>query len=343
MKKDAGNFLFLNCATGKARYRIAPSKRRLRLHRQKLRTILTDGLNIQEGKKFERAEVLEDGRVRAHFQDDTFADGTILIGADGNNSNVRRYLMPDTAALTPLPVHLVGVIRHFTADQGEAIRAIDPLLFQGLHPETGNYLWYSVQEVQEEADGRLSYDALVIISWLAKDANSGDVVGPAGEVAADDKIPATNCERIAMMKRRAAEFTEPLRSIVADIPDDLDKTTPLRLGDFPTCSWDNRNGRITLAGDSAHAMTMYRGEGANHGIVDAALLVDQLKRIHSGVISQEAAIDEYEAEMQSRTHEAVMKSRAAAIVAHQWDKLTDESPVVAARSPPPSAFQSPFV
>lgn len=329
LKKDAGNFLFLNCETAETLYKIPPSKRRLRLHRQKLRNVLADGVNVQEGKKLTRVEDIEGG-VRAHFADGTFADGTILIGADGNNSNVRKHLLPDDHALTLLPVHLVGVIRHFTADQGEPIRKLDPLLFQGLHPKTADYLWYSIQEVNEEPDGRINYDALVIISWIMKDP-------------VKDAIPKTNPERIAMMKKRAAGFAEPLRSIVMDIPDDLDFTTPLRLGDFPCRDWDNKGGRVTLAGDSAHAMTMYRGEGANHGILDAALLVDQLKKIHKGEINQKLAIDQYEGEMRPRTHTAVLKSRAAALVAHEWDQLTEDSPVIGARSAPETALRSPFL
>lgn len=157
--------------------------------------------------------------------------------------------------------------------------------------------------------------------------------------AVADAIPQTNAERIAMMKERAKDFAEPLRSIVMDIPDDLDYTTPLRLGDFPCRDWDNRNGRVTLAGDAAHAMTMYRGEGANHGILDAALLVDELKKIHEGSIDQKTAVHAYEAEMRPRTHEAVLKSRAAALVAHEWDQLTMDSPVVGARTAPLSAFK----
>jgi hypothetical protein len=83
----------------------------------------------------------------------------------------------------------------------------------------------------------------VIISWVIKN-----------EV--DDAIPKTHAERIALMKHRADGYAEPLRSIVMDIPDDLPLTTPLRLSDFPTVPWDNRDGQITLAGDSCHAMTM---------------------------------------------------------------------------------------
>lgn len=154
-----------------------------------------------------------------------------------------------------------------------------------------------------------------------------------------DAIPRTNPERIAMMKDRAEKFAEPLRSIVMDIPDDLDYTTPLRLSDFPCRDWDSRGGLVTLAGDAAHAMTMYRGEGANHGILDAALLVDQLKKVHAGEVEQKAAIDAYEAEMRPRTHAAVLKSREAALVAHQWDKITIDSPVIGARTAPASAFK----
>ncbi|KAI1075421.1 hypothetical protein F5B20DRAFT_388840 [Whalleya microplaca] len=323
LNHNEGNFPFLNCETGETRYKIPPSKYRLRLNRKKLRDILADGLHIQEGKKLVSVEET-DGGVRAQFEDGTFAAGTILIGADGNNSNVRKHLLPNDHALDLLPVNLVGVIRHLTPEEAAPIRAVDPLIIHGLHPKTGNFLWYSIQDCFQEPDGRHSFDALVIISWMVKD-----------EIA--DAIPETNRGRIAMMKQRASTFAEPLQSIVTGIPDDLDVTTPLRLADFPCRVWDNRGGRVTLAGDSAHTMTMYRGEGANHGILDAALLVDQLKKVHRGEVEQNEAINLYEAEMRPRTHDAVLKSRDAVFVAHDWDAITTDSSIISARSPPATA------
>jgi len=85
-------------------------------------------------------------------------------------------------------------------------------------------------------------------------------------------------------------------------------------------------------------MTMYRGEGANHGLLDAALLIDQLKRIHAGEISQKEGIVIYEAEMRERAHAAVLKSRQAAYDAHDWEKINDQSPLIGLRSPPATAL-----
>lgn len=152
-----------------------------------------------------------------------------------------------------------------------------------------------------------------------------------------DEIPRDPIKRIAEMKRRAQGFAEPLLSMIMDIPDDSLTSTGLRLADFPAVPWDNCNGLVTMAGDSAHAMTMYRGEGANHGILDAALLIDQLKKIHAGEISQVEGIKAYEAEMQERGHAAVLRSRQAAFDGHDWDAIVDTSPLIGVRFPPSTA------
>lgn len=228
--------------------------------------------------------------------------------------------------LERLPINLIGVVRHFTPEQAAPLRAMDPLLFHGLEPESGNYIWYSIQEVYNEPDGRLSFDALVIVSWLIKDAES-------------DCVPDNSRDRIALMKKRAEKWADPLRSAVMDIPDDLVFTTRLQLGDYPCHPWDNLGGSVTLAGDAAHAMTMYRGEGANHGVLDAALLVDQLKLANDGKVTPRDAINTYEAEMKPRAIEAVLKSRRACLDAHEWERITDDSPFIGARVPPDSSLR----
>lgn len=319
---DAGNILFLNAATCEVKFKVPPTKNRLRLHRQKFKEVLSQGLDIRLGKKLKSIVKTPEGLgVRATFEDGTTAEGSLLIGADGNNSIVRKHLLPQTHQLNRLPLNLIGVVRHFTPDQAAPIRALDPILFQALHPETGNYLWYSVQEVFEEPDGRLSLDTMLIISWLVRDEAAG-------------ALPPSSTGCVALMKRRAATFAEPLRGMIMDIPDDAD-AKPLRIRDFvpPPEGWrgGDLDGRVTLAGDAAHAMTMYRGEGANHGILDAALVVGQMERIVSGEISQVEAVRVYEREMCGRAARGVLLSRQAALDAHDWGRVNVSSPLLGAR------------
>lgn len=238
---------------------------------------------------------------------------------------MRKCLIPDIqkSSLTKLPVNLIGVIRHFTPEEGAEAAALDPLLFHGMHPKTSNYIWYSVQEVYEEADGRKSWDALVLVSWPVKDAET-------------DAIPPTNRLRIAMMKERAEEFAGPLKRLVHGIPDDSEQVTPLTLGDFSTLDWESHD-KVTLVGDAAHAMTMFRGEGANHGVLDAALLVDQLIRVRNGDIAQKEAIAEYEKEMKPRCRAAVLKSRQAALDGHCSEAIVADGPLIGGRFPPATA------
>lgn len=72
-----------------------------------LREVLLSGLDdlMHFGKTFTRYEQLPGGRVRAHFEDGTHADGDLLVAADGVNSRIRTQSLPhaeriDTGALS---------------------------------------------------------------------------------------------------------------------------------------------------------------------------------------------------------------------------------------------------
>ncbi|TVY82359.1 putative FAD-dependent monooxygenase [Lachnellula suecica] len=322
--ESKGGFLFLNAATCETRYHVHSTKRYVRASRHKLRAILSTGIDIQYGKQLQSFEKSETGEIIAEFRDGTSSKGSLLVGADGSNSAVREGLKMENTKLTQLPINLIGAVRHFTPEQAAPVRELNPLLFFALNPNTKTFFFYSIQDVLVDADGGNSYDVNLGVSWMVNDPEQ-------------DKIPRDPHERVAEMKRRAQGFAEPMLSMIMDIPDDSTTATGLPLADFPTTPWDNLHGTVTLAGDAAHAMTMFRGEGANHGILDAALLVDQLKKIHAGEIDQEDGLKEYEAEMQVRGHAAVLRSRQAAYDGHDWNAITDSSPLIGARFPPPTA------
>lgn len=83
---DQGNFLFLNGSNCEIRYKIPPTKRRLRLHRQKLRGVLSQHLDIRYGKEVKYCVKSQEGRMIVHFTDGTTEEGSLLVGADGNHS-----------------------------------------------------------------------------------------------------------------------------------------------------------------------------------------------------------------------------------------------------------------
>jgi flavin-dependent dehydrogenase len=68
------------------RFKILPAKERYRLHRLKLLNILSTGVDIQWGKRVESYDDSSDG-VKVRLDDGSSVTGSILIGADGNNSN----------------------------------------------------------------------------------------------------------------------------------------------------------------------------------------------------------------------------------------------------------------
>jgi 2-polyprenyl-6-methoxyphenol hydroxylase-like FAD-dependent oxidoreductase len=204
------------------------------------------------------------------------------------------------------------------------MRDIDPLLFQGSHPDTGAYLWYSTLSTPETNGSRGNfeeyYEGQLIMSWLYK--------------TAEDDVPPTNTERVKKMKVMAEGFEPRLLQAVLDIPSDA-RVLEIKLQDWPPQPYDSLDGRVTLIGDAAHAMTMYRGEAFNHGITDAALLSEKLSKACQGSMNWKnlaESVSEYEEEMRKRCYGAVLLSRQACLDAHDIQNLGPESPLVSKRA-----------
>lgn len=320
-RNDTGNFIFINLETLETKFRIPPSERR-RINREKLRRLLLKEVSdrVHWSRRFVGIEEVEDGIV-AIFEDGSRVEGSIIVGAEGSNSRTRQLVAPETYRNTQLPVRLTGTAVDFTPEQVRPLRDLDPLLFQGCHPRSGNFLWVSMLETPEGngtkgADGE-RYRVQIIVSWPFR--------------SPDDEVKATNEGRLSEMKHRADEFHGTLRGVVQSIPEDTE-CLEIVLQDWPCLDWDNHGGRLTLAGDAAHAMTMYRGEAANHGILDALKLCQALDGVFNGGEGKEDAILKYEKELRSRTSAAVLLSRQACLDAHDWEGLNEHSAVLKRRS-----------
>ena len=77
-----------------------------------------------------------------------------------------------------------------------------------------------------------------------------------------------------------------------------------------------------------------RGEAANHGIMDVAILLDKILPALSSSDDSDAlveAVREYTEEMITRTRPAVLNSRQACLDAHEYKAINDDSPLIKRR------------
>ena len=79
-------------------------------------------------------------------------------------------------------------------------------------------------------------------------------------------------------------------------------------------------GRVVVLGDGMHAMSPFKGQGANQALTDGPALVDKLK----GCKNIHAALLNFEREMIDRTRVKVKDSRKAAGFLHSEEVLSDE-------------------
>lgn len=322
-RNDSGNFLFLNLADCTTKYRIPPSERR-RVNREKLRAVLLDGVkdHVRWSKRLISVRPREDGSgVEALFEDGTSTSGSLIVGAEGSNSSTRKFLSPNDYRNRQLPIRFVGSGVDMTAEQVQPLRSLDPLLFQGCHPETSCFMWVSMLEVPEingtAGTDHERYRVQINLSWPVK--------------TLEDEVKPSYVERLQDMKRRASVFAPTLKDAVEAIPNDAE-VLEIKLADWPCLDWDNQEGRVTLVGDAAHAMVMYRGEAANHGMLDAFNLCEALKEVYFKNKSQKEAIDQFEQEMRTRTSHAVNMSRQACFDAHDWRRLDENSAILTKRA-----------
>lgn len=102
-------------------------------------------------------------------------------------------------------------------------------------------------------------------------------------------------------------------------------------------SW--RNGRVLIAGDAAHGMTPFLGQGACSGLRDAANLAWKLDLVLRGV-SGEELLDAYEKERYPQVREVVIVSEQIGAMAMELDPvkaaLRDEELLASGPTPPPA-------
>ena len=318
--KDSDRLPFINGATGELIMEIK-SHKFYRFRRDKLRKLLLEGIDVRWGKSLSDIEYSEDGTsVTASFADGTQDTGSLLIGADGPHSAVRNHLLgPERAEVVPIDYATTFCFSKHTREHALFLRAKPHhSLYQTAPHPSGNLGWLSLHD-GDDPEHPENWTFFHYISY------------PEPRDYVNTK---TKAEHLAYQRQLASHFTDPFRSVFEWMPDDSQVWySKLRQWDPSELEhqWDNRNGRVTIAGDAAHPMTFQRGQGLNHAIKDA---LEVFKAIESfwnggefGIQERKEALKTYEEEMIPRGGEEVRMSEKNCVHMHNWEKVM-ESPSV---------------
>ncbi|KAK4120283.1 FAD/NAD(P)-binding domain-containing protein [Parathielavia appendiculata] len=328
-------FPFYDLSTGEliAKTPAASESQRIRVTRDRLRRLFATGLDIQWAKAVNNVQTAPDGSVTASFDDGTSCEGSLVVACDGSSSRIRGMLFPDQQRYR-IPVRLLGVKIDCTADEIEPLKQLDPYFLQGAASQNDSFMYFSVLDAPgNNRDGNGGkYVCQMVISWPVR----GGFFNQATPIS----FPDTNEGGIELIKTFAETWVEPFRTLARRIPSDTE-VKALELYDWPPPTGLRTTGHVALVGDALHPMTMYRGEGANHAIVDVLDLVDLVipQLLPSGedsvsslaVGGLRAALNRYEDRVVARTRPAVLASRQACVDAHQWNRINDKSPLLSRR------------
>lgn len=251
------------------------------------------------------------GNINISFSDGTTAKGTILVAADGANSNARSLVFPDTSGLAhQVPYGGVNMhVRYGVADIARHLRKFAfPIQCIGVHPR-GYWLWLSIQDVP---DPEKPEDWIFQLQWTWKLGSSASTL--------DDM-------KLENLQKEASEvFGEPFRTAWLRIPEGTPvPANRISVWEPTPASNSSLSGRVALVGDAGHAMSFHRGQGMNHGINDAITLCAELAEAVAGQKDVHEAIRSYEMEMIARAGEEVRISRMNTEMMHDWQRL-QESP-----------------
>ncbi|WP_329041373.1 FAD-dependent monooxygenase [Streptomyces sp. NBC_00178] len=271
------------------------------VHRRLLCQIMLAGVedSVHFGRRAVAYRESAEG-VSLELADGSVAHGDVLVAADGINSTIRRQLLPqvETAVVrqhvllsrAPLTDEIAKALPEAFADSFTI--SVDPrgtLMAAGVFRPRRDITATGAELAPHAVIDPV--DDYVTVS-LEPD--------PAG-IGLDDEtfFAARGAALHTVMRSAVTDWSPGLRGLVDGVDPDSIVPKTIRMV-RPTSPWPTS--RVTVLGDSIHAMPPMFGDGANSALRDAAELADTLTDVAHGRGELLDAVEAYETRMRARTY-----------------------------------------
>lgn len=219
------------------------------------------GIKVHFGHKFSHVIEETEDHVKFVWSNGTVCSASLLVGADGIHSSVRKYLHPD---LKPRFTHMIGITAAVPAAQVSLNQdhkdAPQPITI--LNPQKGAFVL-----APQKADGS---EYLIGKQKLLE--------GPEPDREEWTKIHADKDACVNFLKQDAEVFGPIAVGATSNIPIDKINLWPFYV--IPSLDrWASDHKRVVILGDAAHAIPPSAGQGINQAFEDVYMLALLLGRI----------------------------------------------------------------
>lgn len=276
----------------------------LSVNRLTLREILLSGIedHVHFGHALTRYRRMDDGRVEVYFEGAASVSCSLLVGADGVNSQVRRQLAPYAEPVDTGSMCVYGKSEIPLSDAADLLGDGTTVIF---------------------ADGCTAIFDLMrfgdhfpnLAASLAPDCKLTPVtdylywalIGPRQRLGLETY---NHTQDLPVLLRTAMRGWHPeLKRIISRSKAEAVAALPVRSG-RPDALWPF--GAITLLGDAIHAMSPAGGLGANTALEDARMLAQILAEAGKETKTTCTALLDYETDMRERAACAIASSQRGA-------------------------------
>jgi 2-polyprenyl-6-methoxyphenol hydroxylase-like FAD-dependent oxidoreductase len=271
-----------------------------------LRKLLLSGIeaDVIFDKEFVRYEKTGDDMITAFFADGSSATGSVLVGADGARSRVRRQLLPHARDIDTPGVGVGGKLP--LNPETEAWLPPGILSGKNMVLPARDFLFTATFRRRTVPEARGAHNASNRIvevedrDYLMWAFVAHRSIYPAGV----DELHGQALRDLVIW--RMSGWHPALRRLVAESNENTIDLFQFRAA-ARVRPWPSAN--VTLLGDAIHAMPPVGGIGGNIALCDASRLCGALDRVAKGNALVATALSAYEADMIKRGFAAVAQSR----------------------------------